>query len=140
MPTLWYAHSCCRYLVLIAAVVLGVTSLVGLLSGKPAGRLSRVLGACFVGFFDLQMVSGLSLLILGFFTPRLIGHLIPMMLAVAVAHATHRVARRRPPQAHRWRLIGVLVSFLFVVVGVKAIGRPLLRVSQRTSSAPLGGR
>jgi hypothetical protein len=127
MRIVLYAHSGLRYLVLLAALVLAVASLTGILTHKPAGKLSRILGASFVGLLDLQILLGLTLLLLGLYTPRVIGHLVLMLTAAAVAHTGHVMARRRPEQAHRWRLGGVLVASLLIALAIAAIGRTVFQ-------------
>lgn len=131
MTGLFYAHSGLRYLVLLAGAVAVVYLAVALARRRPAARADRIVMAIYVGLLDLQVVLGLILVATGIFYGALMGHLVMMLAAAAVAHAAAAVARRgdaAPDPArnpNRIRVIGVLVSLGLVAGGIVAIGRSI---------------
>ncbi|GMU63686.1 MAG: hypothetical protein AMXMBFR34_54490 [Myxococcaceae bacterium] len=134
MNGLFYAHSGLRYLVLLLALANLVVLALGAAKKAEAGKLHRVLGSAFVGLLDVQLVLGVVMVALGRFYPQLIGHLVMMVLAVAVTHGLFVMAKRRPERALPLRLLAVGLALLLIVGGVMAIGRPLLGT---TAPAPM---
>ena len=126
MNTLFYAHSGLRYLVLLVGLVALVYFLVGLVAKRPVGKGVRVLGAIFTGLLDLQVLLGLIMVAMGRYYPRLIGHIVLMVLAVGVTHALLAVNRKRPNPGYVLPLIAVAAALLLIAGGVMAIGRRLI--------------
>jgi hypothetical protein len=124
----FHAHSGLRYLVLVAALVALVLLVRGRMTGTQYGGAARTAGAVFVGLLDLQLLIGLLLLVLLPYYPALIGHIIMMVLAVAIAHGARVAARKAGTEAKRytWATASIVVPFLLIVGGIMAIGRPLL--------------
>lgn len=125
MTFLFYAHSGLRYLVLLAGLVAVAYLAYAAATGRGADRPSRIVTAAFTGLLDLQIVLGLLTMVTGIYYPALIGHLVMMLLAAAVAHGAS-ITARRPEQAARAatiRLAGVAVALLLIVGGIVSIGR-----------------
>jgi hypothetical protein len=129
MRFVWYSHSGFRYLILLAGFAQVLVCTFGLTLQKPGQRAARVVGATFVGLLDLQFLLGLGLLALGRYTPRVMGHVVLMLLAVVVAHVTHVLARKREGGTYTWRLVGALVALVLVTLGVLSIGRSLFQTT-----------
>ncbi len=128
MRPLFFAHSGVRFLVLLAGVVALAYLAYAALARKPAGNGGRVVMSAFVGFLDLQVLLGVVLGILlvarGDFYPALVGHVMTMVIAAVVAHASAAYAKRSEGgRADRIRLLGVVVTLLLIAVGIHAIGR-----------------
>ena len=122
---LFQAHSGLRYLVLVAAAVAIVAAVVTWRRGRgPDLVLTRV----FVGVLDLQVLLGLLLLLVRPFYGQLIGHVVMMIVAAAVAHIGAVRARRRttPASAAAARAITIAVTLIVIVAGIMAIQRPIL--------------
>jgi hypothetical protein len=124
MNALFHAHSGLRYLVLLAGLVAAVAFAYGLLARRPV-RAARALTAAFTGLLDLQILLGLGLVIGGVFYGALVGHLVTMLLAAAAAHGSSVMARRATDErrALTIRLVGVILTLVFIAVGITAIGR-----------------
>lgn len=124
MRPLFFAHSGLRYLVLLAGVVALVYLVWAVLGRKQGGKGGRVVMSAFVGLLDLQIVLGIVLVVMGDFYPALIGHIITMVIAAAVAHGSSVYARRSGgDRADQIRLAGLVVTLVLIVMGILAIGR-----------------
>lgn len=125
---IFHAHSGVRYLVLLAAVIALVYTLVNMLRSRPWDRTGQVLLGAFIGVLDLQFILGVVLLILWPFYPALIGHIVLMLLAVAVAHGASVVHKRRTPerQSHVLPLLGIAGPLLLIIAGIMAIQRSII--------------
>jgi hypothetical protein len=125
MTGLFHAHSGLRFVVLLLGVVnLGVSA-VALAQQTPFGKVHRILGSSFVGLLHLQVLLGVVMVAMGRYYPALVGHMVMMLLATAVAQAAMIVNRKRPTPGHRLPLMGVAVALLLIAGGVMAIGRGL---------------
>lgn len=129
MNALLHAHSGLRFLILLAAAVNVVVLGAGLAQGTPFGKLHRILGASFAGLLHLQVLLGLSIVATGLFYPKLIGHMVMMLLAAIGAQAAMTINRKRPQPNMKLPLIGVLFALLCIFGGVMAIGRGLFTFS-----------
>lgn len=125
---LLYAHSGLRYLVLALGVAVVAYASYGLARRRPYDRRMRVLGAAFTGALDLTVLFGIAHLFTSRFYPQLGGHIVMMVLALAVAHVVSIVIRRRPPEQRTYapHLVGTLIVLAIVALGIAAIGRPLV--------------
>ncbi len=123
MNFLFHAHSGLRYLVLLAGLVALAYFVSGLATKRPVGKGVRVLGALFTGLLDLQILLGLIMVAMGRYYPRLIGHIVMMVLAAAVTHALLVINRKRPTPGYVLPLVAVLVALALIVGGIMAIGR-----------------
>jgi hypothetical protein len=118
-----------RYLVLLAAVVAAVLAVLGWRrSEATSSGAERGAMAAFVGLLDVQVLLGLLLLLSWPYYPALIGHIMMMVLAAAVAHVGSIMARRRGPtgSGSPVRLVAVAVALVLVVGGIMAIQKPVL--------------
>ena len=125
MNALFAAHSGLRYLVLLAGLVAAVYFAVGLAQKRPVTRAVRVMGAIFSGLLDLQVLLGLILVAMGRYYPQLIGHIVLLLLAVAVVHGTLVANRKRPQPGYALPLVGVVLGLVLLAMGILAI-RPSL--------------
>lgn len=123
MTALLHAHSGLRYLVLLAGLVAAGYYVFALATKKPAGKATRVMGSVFVGLFDLQMLLGFTLVVMGRFYPALIGHFVMMLLAAAVAHGLLVMNRRSAEPGNTLPLAAVVIATGLAVGGILAIGR-----------------
>lgn len=122
-------HSFWRYIVLIAAVV-GLCGALGGWLGLLSTRLSaRRAGTIYITALDIQFLLGLILWIIegrwavpGFFRFE---HPTIMILAVAIAHIGQVMAKKNgnPMKAARTVALAVVVSLLFVIVGIPGVVR-----------------
>jgi heme A synthase len=124
---IFMAHSGVRYLVLLAGVVALVLAALSLRSGalSDAGHIAaRVFG----GVLDLQLMLGIATALLRPFLPQYIGHIVVMVLAVALAHAVAVAVKRHPAHARPpgMQLAGIAGPLALIVVGILAIGRPVV--------------
>lgn len=125
MTGLFYAHSGLRYLVLLLGIVNVVVLASALARSAPVGKLHRALGAAFAGLLHLQVLLGLGMVLGGTWYPQLIGHIVLMIAAAAVAQVALSMNRRRPEPGHKLPLAGVVGSLVLIAAGVMAIGRGL---------------
>lgn len=123
---LFMAHSGVRYLVLLSGVI--AIAHLSLALKKPHDATTRKVMSFFTGMIDLQVLLGLLTLGTVPFYPALAGHIVMMFAAVFVAHGTVISHRKREgdKQNNGFLLAGVVVTLLLLVVGIMAIGRPLL--------------
>ena len=128
---LFYAHSGVRYLVLFAGLVAIVYLLVALLRGKRFDKTAATITAIYTGLLDLQVLLGLLTLIVVPFYAQLLGHVFTMFAAVFAAHGFAMTNKRRDRESRGnvLPLLGVVVSGALIVLGIMAIGRPLLGMS-----------
>ena len=123
-----HAHSGIRYLVLAAALwVIGYAAF-GLVTRRQYGKGMRISSAVFTGLVDLSVLLGIVLLLTRPFYPQLAGHIATMVLAAVVAHVVPLALRRRPlaERTYTPHLVGTAVVLALVVMGIMAIGRPVL--------------
>lgn len=122
---LFQAHSGIRYLVLLAGVIALIAALIAASRGGngPDAMLTRI----FVGVLDLQVLLGIILLVVRPFYGQLIGHIVLMVAAAAIAHIGSTRAKKQTvaTAASRMRAITIGVALLAIVAGIMAIGRPI---------------
>jgi hypothetical protein len=126
MKILYMAHSGLRYLVLLLAVALVVYCIVGLATKGTAGRPLRSLNAAFVGLLDLQVLLGVGLVLSGIYYPALIGHMVMMIAAAALAHVMSVRNRKRPQPGFVLPLVGTGGALLLIIGGILSIGRGVM--------------
>lgn len=127
MDALFAAHSGIRYLVLFAGLVALVWFAYGKLAGRPFVRPSPALLAGFIGFLDVQILLGIALVLGGRRPAAVWGHLAVMLTAAVVIHVVSaRHKHRVQPAGHGLPLLGVAAALALVLVGILAIGRPIL--------------
>ncbi|SEU35550.1 MULTISPECIES: hypothetical protein [Stigmatella] len=126
MNFLFQFHSGLRFLVLLVGLVALVYFAVGQVTKRTAGKDVRVLGAIYSGLLDLQFLIGIVMVALGRYYPQLIGHIVTMVLAVAVTHVLLVRNRKKPQPGFLLPLVAVAVSLLLIAGGIMAIGRGVL--------------
>ncbi|HEY7471063.1 MAG TPA: hypothetical protein VIE68_01825 [Gemmatimonadota bacterium] len=127
MDTLFAVHSGVRYLVLFSGLIALAWFGWGKLAGRAFARPAPALLAGFVGFLDVQVLLGLTLLIGGRRPPGIWGHVSCMVLAAIAIHAVAKTHGRRPrPAGYGLPLFGVALSLALIVLGILAIGRSIL--------------
>jgi hypothetical protein len=108
-------HSYWRYLVLIAAIVAVVLSLLAYLGSRPWDRLTDRASLIFTIAMDVQLLIGILVWLLADYSPdnsylRWI-HPLMMIVAVAIAH----VGRARADRAEDSRAKGLQATIFFVL-------------------------
>ena len=124
---LFMAHSGVRYLVLLAGAAAAVLAAVSL-RGRTLSPAAEVAGRVFVGVIDLQVLLGIAVALTRPFYGQLIGHIVLMVGAAAVAHGVWAAVKRRPAggrPAGLW-LAGVVGALALMVGAILAIGRPIV--------------
>ena len=121
------AHSGLRYLILLVGLLTALLALVGMTQKQPATSAGLTLLRVFVVLLDIQLLLGVLTLITGTFYMQLIGHLVMMTAAVAVAHLASSRLRKAPPEASGsgQLLVGALIPLALIVAGILAIQRPI---------------
>lgn len=125
MQMLYSAHSGVRYLILLIGIIALIYFAYAVVAKKNDETKSRVLGSVFTGVLDLQGLLGIIMVVMGLYYPAVIGHLVMMIGAIVVAHASMAMAKTAQPPERRnaFRLAGVVVALLLIVGGIMAIGR-----------------
>jgi heme A synthase len=122
------AHSGSRYLVLILGIVVIAYAAYGMATGRPYDKRMRIIASSFTAAIDLTVLFGLAHLFTSTFRPQLIGHIVMMVLAVAVAHIVAVVVRKRPLEERTYapHLVSALIVLALVAFGIVSIGRPIV--------------
>lgn len=125
---LFYAHSGSRYLVLLLGLAVIAYAAYGMATGRAYDAKMRVIASAFTGSIDLTVLLGLAHLFTSTFYPQLGGHIVMMVLAVAVAHVVSIVMRRRPLEERTYapHLVSALIVLGLVAFGIMSIGRPIV--------------
>ncbi len=115
-------HSLVRFVLLIVAVVGIVVTLVALARQSAAAPMDRGIASGFVGLYDLQVLLGLLIILLGGLTNAV--HPIVMFLGVIAAHGLQSAARRAEgTRLSLLRLALYIVPTAIILVGLAAISR-----------------
>lgn len=126
---LFAAHSGFRYIVLTIGLATAAAAATALVSGpaSTAGRLAFRLLRVFGILVDIQVLLGLGVVLTRPFQPIYIGHLVMMVLALAVVHGLSVFLKRKPPERRETGpiLAGVAVALALIAGGIMAIGRPI---------------
>jgi hypothetical protein len=122
------AHSGWRYLVLLMAVLTTVYALAGFVQKKPVTAAGLTLLRIFTVVIDIQMLLGIVTLLTGRFYPQLMGHLVVMIAAIAVAHLGSARLKKAAPEARTngQLLAASLIPLLLIIAGILAIQRPII--------------
>ena len=131
---LYHAHSGLRYLVLLAALAALIALAYGISTGR-AVRAASLLAASFAGLLDLQILLGVGLVIGGIFPDAVVGHLIMMVFAAVVTHASSIVGQRASSERRELaiRTGGIVVALALIVGGIMAIGRSVVGTAPLTT-------
>lgn len=121
MDTVLLLHSLVRF-VLLAIALAGILTTLAPLSQDKTDRLGRILSASFVGIYDIQVLLGLLIIVLGGLSQVI--HPFLMFIGVVIAHGLQRIAKRSPPQRTRLVLFLLyLIPLVFILLGLASIGR-----------------
>jgi hypothetical protein len=122
------AHSGARYLVLILGVAVIAYAGYGMATRRPYDKTMRILASSFTMSLDLTLLFGLGVVFTGTFYPALGGHILTMVLAVAVAHIVSVVIRKRPLEQRTYapHLVSTIIVLALIAVGAMAIGRSIV--------------
>jgi len=128
----FYTHSGVRYLVLLAAIAAIGYLVVGMLRGGEFDKLAKILTGAYVGFMDLQVLTGIVLYLMIPAYPQLMGHVVMMLAAVTVAHVANIMNKKREKPSWAIALGGVVISLILIIGGIMAIGRAIVGTSAIT--------
>ena len=123
MNALYMAHSGLRFVVLLAAVVSCVVCAIGLAQGREFSKLARISCSAFIGTLHLQVLVGISMVLMGTWYPALIGHLAMMLAAAVLAQVMVMKNRKSAKPGYVLPLIGIVGALMLIVGGIYAIGR-----------------
>src|SRR5512135_351653 len=113
-------HSIIRFLVLLLAIVGIVLGLIGLAQKKAPAKTDLTVGSIFLGLYDLQMLLGLLVILLGGLTNAL--HPVVMFVGLVVAHVLQSMARRAEgANVQMMRLALYVVPLAIILVGLATI-------------------
>jgi len=136
LNTLYHAHSGLRYVVLLAATAAVVALGYALFTGRSV-RIASTLAAAFTGLLDLQILLGVGLVIGGIFPDAVVGHLVMMVFAAVVTHASSIIGQRSSSERRELgiRLAGIVLALALIVGGILAIGRGVLGTAPLNASS-----
>ena len=121
-------HSHFRYLVLLMGVLVTLYAIFGLMARRPFDRAALVLLRIFTGVIDLQVLLGVITLVTRPFFPALIGHIVMMVAAAAVAHLGAVRLKKQPANERSYTalLVAGLLPLVIMVGGILALQRPII--------------
>jgi hypothetical protein len=113
-------HSLVRFLLLLAAVVGIVKTVINLAGKTEPAATDRTLASAFRGLYDLQVLLGLLIIFLGGLVNAL--HPVIMFIGVLTAHALQAMSRRaQGMNVHLLRLAFYVVPLAIILVGLAVI-------------------
>ncbi len=130
MSVVLFIHSWVRWLIILVAVAALVKNAVGLIQKSEYDKMTGGMMAGFSGLFDLQVLLGLILLILGWasfsaaaggFPVPQVEHLGTMFVAAMVAHSPRFWKDKPAAVQYRNNLIVIVVTLLLVALGVSLL-------------------
>lgn len=129
-----HLHSGLRWIILLAAVIVVIKSLIGWLSGGKYAKLDNILSASYVGFMHLQFLVGLVLYI--FLSPWTsnfsfdmsdptvrfwsVEHLAIMLLAIVAAQVGRTKSKKVSIDSAKFRIQAVFygIALILILVGI----------------------
>jgi hypothetical protein len=122
-------HSLVRWLVVVAAVAAIIRYVIALVGKSPEAEMGRKLMMAYTILLDVNVLLGLILIVgrasaVGQILPIWIEHAVTNSIAVIIAHifAARGKKQADSKRAAAWRLAGVVISILLIVMGVARIG------------------
>lgn len=113
-------HSIVRFLVLLLAIIGILLALVGLAQKKTPAKMDQTAGSIFLGLYDLQMLLGILIILLGGLKDAL--HPVVMFIGLVVAHGLQRMTRRAEgTNIHVMRLGLYVVPLAIILLGLAVI-------------------
>ena len=136
---LLHAHSGLRYLILLAAVIVVVKSLIGWFGGTPYGKFDKILAPSYVGLMHLQFLLGLILYFISPMVTYNMGdkvsrywsaeHITIRVLAVAAAQVGRSISKKSSDAQVKFRFQSIFfgISILLILVALATMpGRGIL--------------
>lgn len=115
-------HSVVRFFLLLVAAIGIVLTVVALVQQRAPAKTDATLGSVFVGIYDLQMLLGLLIILLGGLNQAI--HPIVMFIGLVVAHGLQVMVRRtQGSQVWLTRLALYIVPLAIILVGLASIGK-----------------
>jgi hypothetical protein len=122
-------HSVVRWLVVIAAVVAIIRYVIDLAGKSPDVEMGRKLMLAYTILLDVNVLLGIILIVgrasgVGQILPIWIEHATTNLIALVIAHIFAARSKKQPDpkRVAAWRLAGVVISILLIVMGVARIG------------------
>lgn len=113
-------HSLMRFIVLLVAVVGIVKALVSLVQKSASDKMDQTLASVFVGLYDLQMLLGILVILLGGLKSA--AHPVVMFIGILVAHGLQRMIRRaQGANARLYRLGLFVISLVIILIGISVL-------------------
>ena len=114
-------HSLVRFLILIAAIVGIVKTLVSLAQNNASDSFDQTVASAFLGLYDLQVLLGLLIILLGGLTQAI--HPIVTFIGVLIAHGMQSMTQRaQGANVSLYRLGFYVLPLLVILVGLASIG------------------
>ncbi len=114
-------HSLVRFVILLVAVVGIVKVLITLVQKSQPDQIDQTLASAFTGLYDLQVLLGLLLILLGGLTQAV--HPIVMFIGVVLAHGLQNMTKRAEgSNAAMYRLALFVIPLIVILVGLATIG------------------
>ncbi len=114
-------HSLVRFVILLVAVVGIVKVLIVLVQKSQPDRIDQMLASAFTGLYDLQVLLGLLLILLGGLTQAI--HPIVMFVGVILAHGLQAMTKRaQGTSATMYRLALFVIPLIVILAGLATIG------------------
>lgn len=128
MNFLFAAHSGTRYLVLLVGLITAIYALAGMARNRRFDRAALTLIRVFAGIIDLQILLGVATVLARAWFPALIGHIVMMVAAAAVAHLGAARLKKTPESERRYGLLlaSALIPLALIIGGIMAIQRSVL--------------
>ena len=136
---LLHAHSGLRYLILLAAFIVVIKSLIGWLGNTSYSKFDKILAPAYVGLMHLQLLLGIILYFISPFVTYDMGdkvssywsveHITIMLLAVLAAQVGRSISKKKEDARLKFRFQAIFfgVSILLVFIGLASIpGRGIL--------------
>ena len=136
---LLHAHSGLRYLVLLAAIIVIVKSVIGWLGNTPYSKFDRIIAPSFVGLMHLQLLLGLILYFISPFVTYQMGdkvsrywsveHISMMIIAVIAAQVGRSISKKSSDAQVKFRFQSIFfgISILLILVALATMpGRSIL--------------
>lgn len=115
-------HSLIRFVVLLTAVIGIVKTVIALVQKSAPAKIDQTLASIFLGLYDLQLLLGLLIILLGGLINAL--HPIVMFIGLAAAHVLQGMTKRAKGSAvERNRLLFYVVPLVIILAGLAIIGR-----------------
>jgi hypothetical protein len=114
-------HSLVRFVILLVAVVGVIKVLIVLVQKSKPDQIDQMLASVFTGLYDLQVLLGLLLILLGGLTQAI--HPIVMFVGVLLAHGLQVMTKRAEGvSATMYRLALFVIPLLVILAGLATIG------------------